>query len=39
MAVRGEDVHGAPVGLQIMCQRHQEETVLGLMEAITEALT
>ncbi|GAB7349396.1 hypothetical protein MBLNU459_g8517t2 [Dothideomycetes sp. NU459] len=33
------DIHGAPVGLQVMCQRHQEERVLGLVEAISEALS
>ena len=30
--------YGLPVGLQVVCQRHQEEKVLGLMEVITEAL-
>ena len=29
---------GAPVGLQVMGMRHEEEKVLGLMEAISEAL-
>jgi Asp-tRNA(Asn)/Glu-tRNA(Gln) amidotransferase A subunit family amidase len=27
-----------PVGIQVMCPRLQEEQVLGLMEAISEAL-
>lgn len=29
---------GAPVGLQVMGMRHEEEKVFGLMEAISEAL-
>lgn len=29
---------GAPVGLQVMGKRHEEEKVLGLMEAISVAL-
>ncbi|KAF7189669.1 Acetamidase [Pseudocercospora fuligena] len=33
-----QDVHGMPVGLQVMCPRLQEEQVLGLVEAISDAL-
>lgn len=33
-----EDVEGMPVGLQVMCRRHEEEKVLGLMTAIEAAL-
>lgn len=29
---------GAPVGLQVMGRRHEEEKVIGLMEAISVAL-
>jgi Asp-tRNA(Asn)/Glu-tRNA(Gln) amidotransferase A subunit family amidase len=29
---------GAPVGLQVMCRRLQEEKVLDLVECITSAL-
>ena len=29
---------GAPVGLQVMGKRHEEEKVFGLMEAINMAL-
>lgn len=32
------DAHGMPVALQVMCPRLEEETVVGLMEAIEEAL-
>lgn len=34
-----EDVRGLPVALQVMCPRLQEENVLVLMQAITEALS
>lgn len=34
----GDDLTGMPIGLQVMCPTHQEETVLGLAEAISEAL-
>ena len=36
--VNAEDAHGMPVGIQVMCPWLQEEQVLGLMEAISEAL-
>ena len=37
-AVHLEDVEGMPVGLQVVCRRHEEEKVLGLMMAIETAL-
>ena len=36
--VHVEDVEGMPVGLQVMCRRHEEEKVLALMTAIEAAL-
>ncbi|KAK5172025.1 uncharacterized protein LTR77_003662 [Saxophila tyrrhenica] len=38
MSYRKEESYGMPVGIQVMCPRLQEEQVLGLMEAISEAL-
>lgn len=35
---RADVYHGAPVGLQVMGRRFQEEKVLGLTEAIRNAL-
>lgn len=32
------DTHGMPVGLQVMCPRLQEETVLALMEVISDTI-
>ena len=34
-----QEFGGAPVGLQVMCRRLQEEKVLELMDCITKALS
>lgn len=33
-----EDIHGMPVGLQVMCPRLQEEQTLALVDAISDAM-
>ncbi|KAK5705370.1 hypothetical protein LTR97_002488 [Elasticomyces elasticus] len=38
MSFNSNDAHNMPVGIQVVCPRLQEEQVLGLMEAISEAL-
>lgn len=36
--VANNDSEGLPVGLQVMCRRHQEEKVIGMVEAIRDSL-
>lgn len=33
-----KDAQGMPVGLQIICRRNQEETLLGLLRAVSRSL-